>query len=104
KRFEGLSVSSITGQGLGDLIEFISSEVRQSVPDIELGLVTRRRYRTELEAALLHICKCLDGELVAREIRAEELRLTSDCLGRITGKIGVEDLLDVIFSEFCVGK
>jgi tRNA modification GTPase len=38
------------------------------------------------------------------ELRAEELRLAGDALGRLTGKIDVEDLLDVVFSQFCVGK
>ncbi|TIU61793.1 MAG: hypothetical protein E5W25_28180, partial [Mesorhizobium sp.] len=39
-----------------------------------------------------------------QELRAEELRLAADRLGRITGAVDVEDLLDVIFSQFCIGK
>jgi tRNA modification GTPase len=37
-------------------------------------------------------------------VRSEHLRLAADALGKITGRIDVEDLLDVIFSEFCIGK
>ncbi|OWK18739.1 hypothetical protein AJ88_01115 [Mesorhizobium amorphae CCBAU 01583] len=39
-----------------------------------------------------------------QELRAEELRLAADRLGRIVGAVDVEDLLDVIFSQFCIGK
>ncbi len=38
------------------------------------------------------------------ELRAEDLRQATDALGRITGRIDVEDLLDVIFRDFCIGK
>ena len=40
----------------------------------------------------------------AEELLAEELRLATRALGRITGRVDVEDLLDVIFREFCIGK
>jgi tRNA modification GTPase len=40
----------------------------------------------------------------SQELRAEELRLAAERLGRIVGAVDVEDLLDVIFSQFCIGK
>lgn len=42
-----------------------------------------------------------DGDLV---LAAEELRLALRQLGRITGRIGIEEVLDVIFRDFCIGK
>jgi len=41
---------------------------------------------------------------LSQDLRAEELRLAADRLGQITGAVDVEDLLDVIFSQFCIGK
>jgi tRNA U34 5-carboxymethylaminomethyl modifying GTPase MnmE/TrmE len=46
----------------------------------------------------------VEGHAVAIELVAEDLRLATRYLGRITGSVDVEDLLDVIFSDFCIGK
>ena len=65
-------------------------------------VLTRDRHR---EALL--VCKGrIEGalEVVQLEILAEELRAASNALGRITGRVDVEDILDLIFAEFCVGK
>jgi tRNA modification GTPase len=64
--------------------------------------LTRARHR----AALLAATERLDGALSAPwpELRAEDLRLAMRALGRITGAVGVEDILDAIFSQFCIGK
>ncbi|MFP3340156.1 hypothetical protein R0J91_19415, partial [Micrococcus sp. SIMBA_131] len=56
-----------------------------------------------LEAAE-HVERAATQYNLPLEIRAEELRLAADALGRITGTIDVEDLLDTIFSQFCIGK
>lgn len=68
------------------------------------ALVTRARHRTCLAAssAWLKQAAVQTGRLP--EVRAEFLRMAGDEIGRITGRIGVEDLLDRIFSEFCIGK
>jgi tRNA modification GTPase len=70
----------------------------------ESVLITRERHRH-----LLSIChKALEralGETAGREeIIAEELRLAARDLGRLTGRVDVEDVLDVIFRDFCIGK
>jgi tRNA modification GTPase len=57
-----------------------------------------------LEDTLRHLRFAQNDAPDSLEIRAEELRLAADALGRITGAIDVEDLLDVIFSQFCIGK
>lgn len=98
------SVSSITGHGLDWLISEISDRVASSTNTSIDGLITRKRYRDGLVEALRYLTSASSMVTDAAELRAEELRMASDCIGRITGKIDVEDLLDVIFSEFCVGK
>jgi tRNA modification GTPase len=67
-------------------------------------LSTRARHFAELEAAAASIETVVFATDAPIELRAEDLRKAGDALGRLTGRIDVEDLLDVIFSEFCVGK
>jgi tRNA modification GTPase len=62
------------------------------------------RYREALIDCVSHLSNVLDQKHIDTELKAEILRHACDCIGRITGKVDVEDLLDVIFSEFCVGK
>ena len=69
---------------------------------IEAPILTRARHRQALENAALTLRRALDATLP--ELRAEDLRLALRSLGRITGTVDVEDLLDVIFRDFCIGK
>ena len=64
--------------------------------------MTRQRHR----AALVECAEALERTQAAEEpaLIAEDLRLAMRSLGRITGKVDVEDLLDVIFRDFCIGK
>jgi tRNA modification GTPase len=64
--------------------------------------LTRARHREALETALEALRRSNDAGLA--ELRAEDLRLAWRSLGRITGRVDVEDLLDVIFADFCIGK
>ncbi len=67
--------------------------------------MTRQRQRTALEDALAALRRGLVPELGAREdLLAEELRIAAHAIGRLTGRVDVEDILDVIFRDFCVGK
>jgi tRNA modification GTPase len=73
------------------------------VKDGELALVTRQRHREGLGAKLQH----LNAAMVPKqplEITAEEIRLAVHEIGRLTGHVEVENLLDKIFREFCIGK
>jgi len=68
------------------------------------GMITRARHRQALgmcRDALVRAETAFDSE---PELLAEEVRLACEALGRITGRVGVEDVLDLIFSEFCIGK
>ena len=99
-----LTLSAKTGAGLPELeaklIEYAGTVCGTGMED----LATRGRHVEELRKSLLSLDTALAGDAMPIEVRAEDLRRASDALGRLTGRIDVEDLLDVIFSEFCVGK
>ncbi|MCB1078080.1 MAG: tRNA uridine-5-carboxymethylaminomethyl(34) synthesis GTPase MnmE [Bauldia sp.] len=95
--------SSETGEGLDALVARLTAFARERMDPGDGGLVTRTRHRTGLETCR----RALDAALVRSlplELRAEELRRATDALGRLTGRVDVEDLLDVIFRDFCIGK
>ncbi|MBL8710989.1 MAG: tRNA uridine-5-carboxymethylaminomethyl(34) synthesis GTPase MnmE, partial [Rhodospirillaceae bacterium] len=63
---------------------------------------TRMRHRAALERCLGALNRGLGAPVV--ELKAEDLRLAVQALGRITGRVEVDDVLDLIFREFCIGK
>lgn len=67
------------------------------------GGESRRRHRQHVEACLLAL-RAAQTPQMPLDLAAEELRIASSELGRITGAVGVEELLDVIFRDFCIGK
>ncbi len=99
-----LSISAKTGAGIDELLKRLSKEAERFAG--EPALVTRERQK----AALAESAKLLAAALetaktgVGEEIFAENLRLAARALGRITGRVDVEDVLDKIFSSFCIGK
>ena len=94
-------VSALTGQGLEKLLQALAARVAETYC-IEMPVLTRARHRQALEDAALSLERALAADLA--ELRAEDLRLALRSLGRITGTVDVEDLLDVIFRDFCIGK
>jgi tRNA modification GTPase len=96
-----IPVSALTGEGLPKLIAALSSRVAR-IYDGTAAVLTRARHRQALETALEGLRRSLAADLP--ELRAEDLRLAWRSLGRITGRVDVEDLLDVIFRDFCLGK
>jgi tRNA modification GTPase len=99
-----LIVSSKTGVGLGQLRALISDRLKGRVQPHSLAIPTRARHRDSLAQCLAALEMAVSGRHLALDLRAEELRLASTALGRITGRVDVENLLDIIFSEFCIGK
>ena len=98
------AVSAKTGAGLDALLDGLQAFVGRTVSG-EMALVTRARHRIELEDALRYMEGALRLDYVEdSELVAEDLRLAGQCLGRLTGRIDVEDVLDVIFRDFCIGK
>jgi tRNA modification GTPase len=94
-------VSALTGDGLDALLAALSARIAETYR-IEAPVLTRARHRQALEDASASLARALSADLP--ELRAEDLRLALRSLGQITGTIGVEDLLDVIFRDFCLGK
>lgn len=99
-----LVVSSQTGEGIEALLSSLSSMAAAAAPSQGELLPWRQRHVELLSKAVRHVDHALDGHAPSLELRAEELRLAGDAIGRIAGRVDVEDLLGAIFSRFCVGK
>jgi tRNA modification GTPase len=99
-------VSAKTGAGFDVLERRLIQLVRERLDADEAPLVTRARHRELVEEALGAVERALEGARIGigAELVSEDLRLAARALGRITGSIDAEDLLDRIFSQFCVGK
>lgn len=95
-------ISSRDGTGIGSLLDEIGNRAAVAVGDATEVLPSRLRHVELLREAIGFLRAALFGH--GQELRAEELRLAADRLGRIIGAVDVEDLLDVIFSQFCIGK
>ena len=97
-----VSVSAVTGAGLAELLKVLETAVSENLaPAAEAPAVTRARHRQALEECLAALTRF---EAAEGELAAEDLRLATRALGRITGRVEVDDLLDVIFRDFCIGK
>lgn len=101
---ETLSVSTQTGLGLDDLIARITTLIagKTARKNPSMPLLTRARHREAVAEARDHLFRAIHNP--QPELLAEDMRLATRALGRITGRVDVEDLLDVIFSKFCIGK
>jgi len=99
----GSAISARTGEGIEALVERIAAHLATLLPPEDAG-ITRARHRACLADAVAALGPVLADPPPAPELRAEGLRLASDALARLVGRIDVEDLLDVVFAEFCIGK
>ncbi len=99
-----LVVSSLTGQGIGELLDTLSTKAVEAVGNYGDIVPSRLRHVELLDQTCGHLAAALDDDGRGLELRADDLRLAADRLGRISGAVDVEDLLDVIFSQFCIGK
>jgi len=101
-----MGVSAKSGEGIERLLTRLGAEVRARFAVTSTALLTRARHREALEACVEALMRAWPGGGLSREpeLIAEDLRLAGQALGRITGRVGVEDLLDKIFSDFCIGK
>ncbi|KLK93845.1 tRNA modification GTPase MnmE [Microvirga vignae] len=100
-----LFISASTGEGLPELIAALEHEAETALGEGD-AILTRERHRKALERA--HRSLTAGRELLAArgplELAAEEVRLAARAVGEITGRVDVEDVLDRLFSSFCIGK
>jgi tRNA modification GTPase len=98
------SLSATTGLGLADFLSHLA-QFAFSYFGAESSLLTRERHRKALESTKKSLDLALAESALGREeFVAEELRAAAQTLGRLTGRVDVEDILDVIFRDFCIGK
>jgi tRNA modification GTPase len=103
-------LSCTTGEGVQPFLDALSQMIasKYGASDREAALITRARHRE-------HLRRCADaleafeqyaglGDSAPLDLAAEEIRIAANELGKITGRIDVEELLDVIFRDFCIGK
>jgi tRNA modification GTPase len=100
-----LVISAETGAGVGDLLDELADFARAYFKPSEPALVTRERHRHLLEQAAAALRRAIsEGAGGREEVVAEELRVAAHALGRLVGRVDVEDVLDVVFRDFCIGK
>ncbi|MDO3435921.1 tRNA uridine-5-carboxymethylaminomethyl(34) synthesis GTPase MnmE [Rhizobium sp. CBN3] len=99
-----LEISTLTGDGLSELRQLIGRVVAERFSGLSLAIPSRQRHKDSLTKCLAALDAAISEIDADLELRTEQLRLAAEYLGRITGRVDVEQLLDVIFSEFCIGK
>ena len=97
-------ISARRGDGLPELISALVGFAQDYFGANEGGLISRTRQRKLLQETAESLRRSIDVVGKGEELAAEELRGAAHSLGRLLGRVDVEDVLDVIFREFCVGK
>ena len=99
-----LTVSPTAGEGLEALTDWLSDRLAADLSGGDFPALTRERHRLRLEEALTSVRGGRQALAVAPELAGEDLRRAAASLSRITGEIGVEDVLGEVFASFCIGK
>jgi tRNA modification GTPase len=105
KIYKPIKISAKKNIGISNLIKIISKEIDQHFALNEDNIVSRQRHIKSLENAMFFINKSLKKTSINQiDLAAEDLRLATRSLGEILGYVNVEELLDRIFKDFCIGK
>ena len=97
-----IQISAKYNQGIDEIVNIIISIIKENFSSSSNCLITRIRYRKALEECLDNLeTFSLDKEI---ELAAEDLRLACRAIGKITGNVEVDEILDKIFGSFCIGK
>ena len=97
-------ISAGRGDGISDLVTALVDFAVDYFGTNEGALITRERQRRLLEDTAASLKRSLVAIARGEELAAEDLRSATTSLGRLLGRVDVEDILDVIFREFCIGK
>lgn len=100
----GFAISAETGAGVIELTDALAAFAADYFTAGDAPLVTRARQRGLLQDALAALLRAGTSRSAGDEIVAEELRIAATALGRLLGRIDVEDILGEIFGKFCIGK
>jgi tRNA modification GTPase len=103
-RYKCLAISAKTGQSFDKLLAMLEDFLVHAFSTTESVLITRERHRHLLSSCYAALGRALVESAGREDIIAEELRLAARDLGRLTGRVDVEDILDIIFRDFCIGK
>jgi tRNA modification GTPase len=102
--WNGFGISAKTGDGIPQLIAGLVGFAESYFGGSEGGLISRARQRQLLQDTGSSLRRSIEVAGEGEELAAEELRIAANSLGRLLGRVDIEDILDVIFREFCVGK
>jgi tRNA modification GTPase len=97
-------ISASRGDGVGELVSAVVGFARDYFGSGEVGLIGRLRHRELLRETAELLRRSIAAIDRGEEFVAEDLRAAADCLGRLLGRVDVEDVLDKIFRDFCIGK
>lgn len=97
-----LALCALSGEGVDELVTVLERTVESRFAGGTVPVLTRARHRAAVAEAVAALGR-FDPE-AGLEIAAEDVRLAARALGRITGRVDVDEVLDVIFGEFCIGK
>ncbi|MBB5517664.1 tRNA uridine-5-carboxymethylaminomethyl(34) synthesis GTPase MnmE [Amphiplicatus metriothermophilus] len=101
---QAFALSAKTGEGIGEFIRILTDAARARFRPVHETGLTRLRHARAVAEALDALARARGRIDAAPELAAEDARLAARALGRITGAVDVEDVLDEIFSSFCIGK
>ncbi len=99
-----LALSAKTGAGLGELMSELEQIVAAQMSPRETPALTRLRHQQALETVVEHLKRFQQNAGQDAVLAAEDVRMAVRAVGSITGRVGVEDMLDIVFSDFCIGK
>jgi len=104
RRHTDFEISASRGDGIQELIVALIAFAQNYFGAGEGGLISRERQRKLLQETAVSLQRSLSAIQEGEELAAEDLRMAARSLGRLLGRVDVEDVLDVIFREFCIGK
>lgn len=97
-----IEISLTQNLNCGALLKKLEEKIRQLIPNQSSPLITQERYRVALQNSVSNLENFNLQKNI--ELAAEDLRMTAREIGKITGKIDIDNILDIIFSRFCIGK